>query len=171
MSTCSFCLFFHLCHALTVSILSMSCFYYFLIYFRGRNDLPSPTAVCSDPLTRLSVPTHNAHPRSLAALRQSTGHSHPFASYGQESGYDKNVKLVAVRRLRIINMMIGKSRHGIGVVCRLILFSLGLCECVCMYCMYRWMDGDTCARTRCVHEYMDASIYACVHERTYLRTH
>ena len=62
------------------------------------------------------MPTHNANPRSLAALRQSTGHAHPFASYGQQSGYDKTVKLVAVRRLRIINIMIGKLSHAVFMI-------------------------------------------------------
>ena len=111
-----------------------------LISYRGRNDLPPPTAVCSDPLTRLAVPTHNANPRSLAALRQSTGHAHPFASYGQQSGYDKSVKLVAVRRLRIINMMIGKLSNLLTSFTDVYITFI-ICLYVCMYvrmyvCMY-----------------------------------
>ena len=73
---------------------------------RAKFDLPSPSAVCSHPLARLSVPTHNAQPDNEMTLKKK-GNIRAFSSYGQGSGYDRTVRLVAVRRLRIINIMIG----------------------------------------------------------------
>ena len=62
----------------------------------------SPNAFHPDPIARLSAPTHNTTP-------QAPKHQNTFTGYGQGCGYDRRKGLIAVRRLRIINTLIGKN--------------------------------------------------------------
>lgn len=82
-------------------------------------SIPCPSSLCPDPIGRLSRPTHNSTQQSFSSNNTTTTRSHinnynsndnknhhKFISYGQGSVYNKRKKLIAVRRLRIINMMI-----------------------------------------------------------------